>query len=281
MNCYLCDDNDWVGRKGMVRDAPHLRVLECRSCGLVALDSAAHIGADHYRDSGMHGDALPDMEAWLRQCERDDQRRFSALREVIADRRVLDFGCGAGGFVQLAAELAADVVGVEPESRVREYWGNRRRIVDSLSAAGENFDVVTAFHVVEHLVDPRETLVELGSKLGPRGQLVIEVPSADDALLTLLDCGPFQNFTYWSQHLFLFTPATLRSLATQAGLEVIAIRQVQRYPLSNHLHWLSRGAPGGHQVWSFLDTPALNEAYAASLAAQGHCDTLVAYLGRK
>ena len=108
--------------------------------------------------------------------------------------------------------------------------------------------------------------------------MVIEVPSSEDALLTLYDNDAFQHFTYWSQHLFLFNAETLRLLATKAGLRVVSIQQFQRYPLSNHLHWLSRSLPGGHQNWSFLDTPALTESYAASLAAVGKCDTLIAHL---
>ena len=99
-------------------------------------------------------------------------------------------------------------------------------------------------------------------------------------MLTLYDNEAFQRFTYWSQHLFLFNAETLRHLATQAGLQVIAIQQIQRYPLSNHLHWLSRHRPGGHQSWSFIDTPTLTAAYAASLAAVGKCDTLIAHLER-
>lgn len=108
--------------------------------------------------------------------------------------------------------------------------------------------------------------------------MIIEVPSSEDALLTLFDCNSFQRFTYWSQHLFLFNSKTLEQLATQAGLKVIALQQYQRYPLSNHLHWLSQGKPGGHQKWSFLNSPILTESYANTLAALGKCDTLIAYL---
>jgi len=110
------------------------------------------------------------------------------------------------------------------------------------------------------------------------GRLVIEVPSSEDALLTLYDSDAFQRFTYWSQHLYLFNADTLRNLTAQAGLRVVSIQQIQRYPLSNHLYWLSRNLPGGHQHWSFLDTPALAEAYTASLGAAGKCDTLIAHL---
>jgi hypothetical protein len=111
-----------------------------------------------------------------------------------------------------------------------------------------------------------------------KGRLIIEVPSAEDALLTLYSCPKFQDFTYWSQHLFLFNPESLRQLAIQAGFRVEAIQQVQRYPLSNHLFWLSQGKPGGHQTWNFLDNIALNEAYESSLGSIGKCDTLIAHL---
>ncbi len=113
------------------------------------------------------------------------------------------------------------------------------------------YDLITAFHVVEHLIDPRATLKELAARLKDGGRLVIEVPSSEDALLTLYENDAFQRFTYWSQHLYLLNAKTLSQLATQAGLRVVSIKQFQRYPLSNHLHWLSRNRPGGHKHWSF------------------------------
>ena len=69
-------------------------------------------------------------------------------------------------------------------------------------------------------------------------------------------------------------------LACQAGLRVVAVQHYQRYPLSNHLHWLSQGKPGGHQRWAFLDTPEMARAYANTLAALGKTDTLIAHLER-
>tara|TARA_B110000027_G_scaffold129143_1_gene150368 strand:+ start:2983 stop:3681 length:699 start_codon:yes stop_codon:yes gene_type:complete len=225
----------------------------------------------------MHGDVLPSMESWLRNTEGDDQRRFEMLKSAMVNRKVLDFGCGAAGFVSKAQSLAAEVVGVEPERRVREYWGDSITLHDGLESVGSEYDLITAFHVVEHLPDPCLMLRELASRLKDGGRIVIEVPSSEDALLTLYENDAFQHFTYWSQHLFLFNAETLRRLAKQAGLRLVSIQQVQRYPLSNHLHWLSCNQPGGHEHWSFLDTPALAEAYAASLAAVGKCDTLIGH----
>lgn len=226
----------------------------------------------------MHGGEPTSIEAWLKETEWDDQRRFDMVKAMLPNKRLLDFGCGAAGFLRKAQSLAAEVTGIELEARVREYWAKRLNIVPSVDSAGGEYDLITAFHVIEHLPSPRSTLASLAHQLKPNGRIVVEVPSAADALLTLYDCDAFQRFTYWSQHLFMFNASTLDMLAHQAGLRVVVIQQYQRYPLSNHLHWLSHGKPGGHQRWAFMDTPELARAYASTLAALGKSDTLIAHL---
>ena len=281
MSSYLCNHSDICARNGTVRDDPSLEFLEYTNCGMVTLSSLQHIQAGHYENSGMHDGALPSIKSWLHETEQDDQRRFEMLKPLIVNSRVLDFGCGAAGFVQKAQSLAAEVAGVELERRVHDYWGDKLVLHNSLEDTGTGYDLITAFHVIEHLPDPSTIIKDLAARLKDGGRLVIEVPSSEDALLTLYESDAFQRFTYWSQHLFLFNAETLRHLATKAGLRVVTIQQFQRYPLSNHLHWLSHGRPGGHRHWSFLDTPALAEAYTASLAAMGKCDTIIAHLENK
>jgi len=242
------------------------------------LHDQAHIHDGFYENSGMHGsDPIP-MEAWLSETDWDDQRRFEMVKAILPNKRLLDFGCGAGGFLRKAQRLAAEVVGVELEIRVQDYWADQLKIAPSLDAVGGGYDLITAFHVVEHLQNPRDIISDLGKLLKPEGRLIVEVPSADDVLLTLYDCDAFQRFTYWSQHLFLFNASTLSLLAKRAGLKVVAIQHYQRYSLANHLHWLSQGKPGGHQRWNFLDTIELSHAYAHVLASLGKTDTLVAHL---
>ena len=277
-SCYLCQSTSFVARKGQVRDAPDIKILECSHCGLVALSSQAHIQSGFYEASGMHGAEPAPMDSWLRDTEADDQRRLDLLKPLLPNKRLLDFGCGAGGFLRKAQHVADTVVGVELERRVREYWEGRIQISADLESIGAGYDLITVFHALEHLPDPRTMLRTLAGILAPTGRMVIEVPSASDALLTLYVSDAFQRFTYWSQHLFLFNAETLRRLAEQAGLRIVAIQQYQRYPLSNHLHWLRHGKPGGHEKWAMLDSPELNHAYASALAKIGRCDTLIAHL---
>lgn len=283
-SCYLCGSVSHHVRPGSVRDNAGLKVLECDDCGLVYLSSFDHIRPSHYAESGMHDGTPIPVEDWLRESGADDERRFCSLKQMLVDRKVLDFGCGAGGFLLKARNVAAVAEGIEPELRLQTHFGKAGLRVhtqlDALATPGtRRFDVITAFHVVEHLPDPRAMLTRLASLLEKGGELVIEVPNSDDALLTLYACEAFTHFTYWSQHLFLFNPGTLSDLVRQAGLAMRWMKQVQRYPLSNHLYWLSQGKPGGHQKWAFIDSRALDEAYGAQLAAMERCDTLLAGIG--
>ena len=278
MNCYLCNSTSFTKRNGQVRDAPELQILQCDQCGLVTLSSLAHIQSGFYETSGMHGSEPVPMESWLKDTAWDDQRRIDTLRPLMVNTKLLDFGCGAGGFLSKAQPIARSVAGIELEQRVQGYWQGRINIHPDVESAGDGYDLITAFHVVEHLPDPVFMLQTLARLLAKNGRIVVEVPSSEDALLTLYNSSAFQRFTYWSQHLFLFNADTIRQLADQAGLRIIAIQQHQRYPLSNHLHWLSQGKPGGHQKWVFLDTPELRGAYANALAAIGKSDTLIAHL---
>jgi len=281
--CYLCNSKNLSKRKGQVRDNPSIKIMECVECGLVSLAINVHDQCGFYENSGMHANQPISIEEWLREAHWDDERRFEQLKKYLPNKRILDFGCGAGGFLSFAKNIAANAVGIELEKRVQDYWkASDITIFPTIDAAadasGGGYDLITAFHVVEHLSDPCLILKQLALLLQPDGRIIIEVPCADDALLTLYDCEAFQRFTYWSQHLFLFTSSTLFALIKKAGLKVISIQHYQRYPLSNHLYWLSQGKPGGHKKWAFLDFPEINQAYAQSLAIVGKTDTLIAHI---
>lgn len=279
-SCYLCGSKDNTQRTGSVRDNSSLEILECLSCGLVFLSSFAHISSDFYEHSGMHAQPI-DIEAWLRNSAVDDDRRFNQFRSSIENLAILDFGCGAGGFLSRARGIASRVCGVEIESRLASFFKEQaldvRQHIDEFD---ESFDLVTLFHVLEHFPEPVALLRKLTEKLKPGGRIIVEVPNSDDALLTLFQCDAFAHFTYWSCHLFLFNAETLAVTAKKAGLTVNYLHHIQRYPLSNHLYWLSKGKPGGHTKWNFLDSEDLNTAYGKSLAAIGRTDTLLCSLSR-
>jgi len=285
--CYLCGGRDIAKRTGQVRDKPDIDILECRSYGLVFLSSFNHINNGFYESSGMDEVGIVnfntgDVEEWLRKTKYDDDRRFHFCSPLIDNKSVLDFGCGNGGFLLKARKKANKIVGIEPAKSLKSHFLKNEIVVHSnIDALSETFDIFTIFHVLEHIPDPRELLVKLGERLKEGGQLIIEVPSSDDALLRLYKCKLFSYFTYWSCHLFLFSAKNLKFLGEESGFKVNYVKQIQRYPLSSHLYWLSEGGPGGHEKWSFIDSEELNNAYESQLASIGYCDTLIASFTKK
>ncbi|MDI7217523.1 class I SAM-dependent methyltransferase [Leptospira santarosai] len=280
MECYLCKSVSRNKREGRVRDNPELDIWECNGCGLVYLSSLNHITEHHYENSGMHGSEVVSVLSWLRESDADDERRYNFLRSKLMDKRLLDFGCGAGGFLLKALKETSISEGIELELRLQEHykeeglkvWTNLEKVIN----ANRKFDIITAFHVIEHLTDPRKTISQLASMLSDDGELIIEVPNSNDALLVLYESDAFSKFTYWSQHLFLFNNDTLAKLIKQSGLKLNWMKQVQRYSLSNHLYWLSKKKPGGHMHWSFLENKEIHRMYESQLASLGLCDTIIA-----
>lgn len=279
MKCYLCKSEELIELPGKVRDSESLKILECKNCSLVFLSNFAHIESAHYEKSGMHGSTPAPIEDWLKESEGDDERRFQFLKQKILNKRILDFGCGAGGFLYKSQTFAKECSGIELEQRalerLKENGIHAKNSISAFIDSKSKFDLITAFHVVEHLPDPCSIITELSKLLNDTGELIIEVPNSKDALLELYKSKPFSEFTYWSNHLFLFNNETMKSLIKKSGLQLNWLKQVQRYPISNHLHWLSNGSPGGHVKWSFLDDQELNAAYESKLSSLGLCDTII------
>jgi SAM-dependent methyltransferase len=257
MTC-LCGSDEASLVQHRVRHDATADVYRCEVCGLVYLwprPTAEELDAFY---SGPYRRAYPMVAE--SELARDSARRVDALRAVVGpSSRVADIGAGSGAFVDAIRPHVREIVGVEPD-----VGGS----IDDL--AGE-FDVVTAFHVLEHVLDPSAFLRRLAGLLCDDGVLVVEVPNIDDALVSVYDIPAFRAFYFMSAHLWYFSPPTLADAINRAGLEG-RVEPVQRYDLSNHLVWLRDGKPGGFGVFPIASD--VNDAYARSLVAAGVADTL-------
>jgi len=279
MRCYLCQSESTRQIHDRCRDSAEVRVLRCEACGLVFLSDARANADEFYERSGMYDFAMPSRETLLQEEAADTDRRARLLAPLVHGKRYLDFGCGAGAVLLAARAQGAEAAGVELNQQHREALTGEHgvRVTRDLAELEGSFDVVSLFHVLEHLKDPVAALRGIRERLAPGGQLVVEVPHADDALLSVYESENFKNFTYWTCHLYLFTEATLAAVLRKAGFDRVRVEFTQRYPLANHLYWLAKGKPGGHKIWAHLGSPELDAAYAARLAERKISDTLVAF----
>lgn len=266
------------------RDRADISVYRCELSEVLVLSSSDHAAADYYEEK-------PGMSYWggagsraqaLAATHADDARRAADFRPLVAGKDWLDVGCGAGGVLDLLAGAARSAAGVEPQRaaarELREACGYT--VYDSLEAAPDSsYDIITLFHVYEHVPDPLPFTALLARKLRPGGLAAVEVPHARDALITTYRSAPFRDFTFWSEHLILHTRQSLRRFLGAGGLECEEVQALQRYPLANHLRWLVEGRPGGHVTppWAALGAPALDAAYKQTLAQADRTDTLLAF----
>jgi SAM-dependent methyltransferase len=261
------------------RDNPNLNVFRDKITGVIFIDDF-FCGESEYKNGDYrHVELIENIQVAAEyEDERDSTRRFDAYKQFIAGKRVCDFGCGAGSFLKKAKVVASHVLGVELQTDYRDQLHSLGIACDRrLQVADGSLDLITLFHCLEHFPDPTKNLIELRKKIKQNGVgvIIIEVPHARDFLISNLRLQEFIDFTLWSQHLVLHTRDSLRLLLADAGFNNIVIQGVQRYGLSNHLHWLSAKKPGGHRsVISALETPELQLAYQNALSKIDATDTL-------
>jgi SAM-dependent methyltransferase len=138
--------------------------------------------------------------------------------------RYLDVGCGSGSVLGVAQALGWQVAGVEVDeaaARKARRFSPRVHAGDLLGApfaAGE-FDVVTSFHVLEHVPDPVAAVRRMLEWLDRDGLLVLEVPNAGGLGARLF--GRAWSGLELPRHLSQFTPETIERVVTRAGGRVV------------------------------------------------------------
>jgi 2-polyprenyl-3-methyl-5-hydroxy-6-metoxy-1,4-benzoquinol methylase len=262
-----------------VRDRADVKVLRCNRSGVIYLSSSDHIAADYYNEKkGASYWSTDTRESGLKETATDDKRRFDQFKEFIAGKNYLDVGSGLGGVLDLFQTVAKKVTAIEPQAEMRHLLkGLGYDVYESLANTPvKNVEVITLFHVFEHLTNPLLSLQQMHSMLAPNGTIIIEVPHARDILLETFQLDAFKKFTFWSEHLILHTRKSLETFLAAAGFRNIHISGMQRYPLANHLYWLGKGKPGGHNQWPQLRDKAAEDAYAGLLESIDQTDTLIA-----
>jgi 2-polyprenyl-3-methyl-5-hydroxy-6-metoxy-1,4-benzoquinol methylase len=166
--------------------------------------------------------AIPSALVGLHQ----ERKRLSWMYlEKLPPGKVLDVGCGDGGFLNRIRMAGWSIAGVEFDEKAiahaRSEYGLTVHHGDLKSARfpDASFDAITLNHVIEHVPEPLQLFAECQRLLKPAGRLVMTTPNSAS-----LGHRTFRNF--WrglepSRHLFLFSANTLGECARRTGLEII------------------------------------------------------------
>lgn len=264
------------------RDNPNIDVYRDRSSGVIYINDF-YVGEKEYESGEYRKDSssLFARTSQFTDYERtiDCMRRIENLQQFYIGKQIVDFGCGFGDFLYAAKKFTTKAIGIElQEDCIKDLNNKGVYCFKSLgNIPSESIDTFFLFHSLEHLPEPLSVLAEIREKLSRQGKIVIEVPHANDFLISILGQESFIDFTLWSQHLILHTRASLKAFLEHSGYKNILIKGIQRFPISNHMYWMTKNKPGGHRSnLSLLETPDLKQAYASALTAADATDTLLA-----
>ncbi len=213
----------------------------------------------------------------------DTNRRQDVFRWLYLEKNILDFGCGDGTFLKAVSPFTKSAVGVELNQEQRLLLAKKN--IDVFETAGEleplSLDTVFLFHSFHYLTKPDKVLKALHNALRPDGHIVIEVPNANDFLLQGLNSQKFREFTFSSEAMIMHNRQSIEKFMFFSGFDILLIKDIQRYGISNHIQWMVDGRPGGHKsIYNNIFDSSVDEAYANALCKAGFGDTLIC-IGQK
>jgi SAM-dependent methyltransferase len=258
-----------------VRDDEMINVLKDTNTEALVLDK---IKEQNYENKGLNYWNSINIKDAQNKTYDDDIRRYKQLKNVNYVS-LLDFGCGNGGLLKIIKEKNKEknIFGLEINKNLIEYLNHENiKVYSDIEQISSDLDCIMMNHVLEHLYDPIKILKCIKKKMKRNTLLIIEVPHANDFLISEYNCNEFKKFTLWSEHLILHTEKSLLNLLNKVGFSNIEITYYQRYNIFNHLNWLSNGKPGGHKNNIYNDKELI-DSYNNFLIKNKKTDTLIAY----
>lgn len=140
--------------------------------------------------------------------------------------KILDIGCGTGEFLKTFKDAKWDTLGIEPSPDVRKmaienYGLDIREEAEIKNLETASFDVITMWHVLEHVPDLNERIEDLKRLIKPNGIIIIAVPNC-----TSLDAKIYKES--WAaydvpRHLYHFSPKDIETVFKKHDLKVFRI----------------------------------------------------------
>ena len=232
--CPLCDSGHFQSSlvcKDHLVTQKEFTIVKCDDCGLLFTNPRPtdktlgnYYKAEQYISHTNKGNSPIN---WVYKLVRNYTlgKKLNLINKYQNPGKILDYGCGTGNFLNRCANNNWVAFGVEPDEDARQIASNQNEIeiANSLSNIKEEaFDVISLWHVLEHVTDLKQTMQSLVQKLKEEGTMIIAVPNPNS-----YDAQTYKE--QWAaydvpRHLYHFTQETIAKLATQQGLKLIETR---------------------------------------------------------
>ncbi len=221
------------------------RLIQCLGCGLIYTSPLPpNLEVETMSTNLYDSDEYKNM--YFQARERLSIRFKKTLNKIEQYKkkgRLLDVGCSYGFFLEMARDRW-EVLGVETSQKCSRYAQDQLGIdvfTGHLSQANfpdQHFDVITMWDVLEHIPSPKSTLDEAARVLKDQGLLFIQCPNIHSLMARLT------KYRHWAwlcvpDHLFQFSPGSLKMLLGRSDFKVLSIRTWE--PLDEFLDNLLTG----------------------------------------
>jgi 2-polyprenyl-3-methyl-5-hydroxy-6-metoxy-1,4-benzoquinol methylase len=240
-SCALCNSEniaEYLKAKDHLLTGEEFSIWKCGNCGFTftqGIPAAEEIGRYYQSlDYVSHSDSRKGLMNKLYHLSRSLMlmKKHSMVKKAANGKKLLDIGTGTGYFPGYMKKKGYQVTGVEIDPKARAFAGREFgfRVFSPEEFLGRKipgkFDVITLWHVLEHLDNFDLYIERMLEQLEPGGCLVIALPN----------CSAYDARHYkdtWAgydvpRHLWHFTPSTLKILAEKHSLE---IKKMKRLPL--------------------------------------------------
>ncbi|MEE9465151.1 MAG: class I SAM-dependent methyltransferase [Candidatus Neomarinimicrobiota bacterium] len=180
---------------------------------------------DYVSHSETHRGVINTIYGFVQPLMLRRKRRLVEHWSGLTGARLLDVGCGSGAFLNTMHQGGWDVTGMDTSATVREAvrrrFGHQVLTTDRFFNLKDNsFEVITLWHVLEHIHQLERYLNHLRALLRPGGTIFIAMPNYDS-----LDGQSYQSM--WAaydapRHLYHFTPRSMARLLERFTLKITA-----------------------------------------------------------
>ncbi len=253
-------------------------VWKCGQCkaGFLNRDSLDY-ESEEYRKL-VDGESSPEHFYKIHDKEQADKLQILGTA-ILRGKVIADVGCGAGSFLDLVKGYAKTTIAIEPNRSFQQETKSKGHHAysyckDALNDWEGKVDLAISFAVIEHLDNPLAFLKEIKQLLKPNGTLLLSTPNYNDWLIDFLP-NDYPRCVYRIVHKWYFCSDAIKKIANLAEFREINVQFVQRFDLSNALHWARDCCPTGlGKTPTFHD---LNVMYKSLLETKGQSDFIYAW----
>ena len=183
-------------------------------------DLAAYYPKEKYASHQTKGsDFFSKSYLWVKQ--RNNKTKLRLLNRHLAVGSLLDYGAGNGSFALAAKQKGWAVDVFEPSANTHKQL-QQMKLSQQYSLVDSSYDVITLWHVFEHLPHPEKALAAFYAALKPGGILALAVPNTD-----AWDSKHYG--TFWAaydvpRHMWHYNKESIRQLALEAGFHFRELR---------------------------------------------------------